>query len=294
MRDTLGTIGTFALLGVGNLVYGQYEHNIQLNDGMVVTHTVTQIDSISFSESGTPSLHLQLMDGSSEAFDLDNIDEVTFSGTPIGDPSYPEGTVHCLPNGEPTAVVEVMNAATGKIWMDRNLGAAQAAVSATSLPSYGDLYQWGRFSDGHQCRTSETTSSISSSETPGHGDFILASGSPGNWLNEENDNLWQGSAGTNNPCPEGYRLPSDAEWDAEQDTWPSLNIDGAFASPLKLSTAGYRVNSDGNILFTGTFGIYWSSTVSGIFARDASFSPTGAFVSMSNRAFGYSVRCIKD
>lgn len=61
-----------------------------------------------------------------------------------------------------------------------------------------------------------------------------------------------------------------------------------------LPAAGYRVNATGTVTLPGTFGIYWSSTLSGIFARDASFSSNAAFVSMSNRAFGYSVRCIKD
>ena len=39
---------------------------------------------------------------------------------------------------------------TGKIWMDRNLGATQAATSSTDAASYGDLYQWGRAADGHE------------------------------------------------------------------------------------------------------------------------------------------------
>ena len=46
---------------------------------------------------------------------------------------------------------------TGRLWMDRNLGATQVATSTTDAASYGDLYQWGRDSDGHQSRTSSTT-----------------------------------------------------------------------------------------------------------------------------------------
>ena len=58
--------------------------------------------------------------------------------------------------------------------MDRNLGATQAATSSTDVDAYGDLYQWGRFSDGHQCRTSATTSTLSSIDQPAHGDFIYS------------------------------------------------------------------------------------------------------------------------
>jgi hypothetical protein len=34
--------------------------------------------------------------------------------------------------------------------MDRNLGAAYVAESATDYLAYASLYQWGRLSDGHQ------------------------------------------------------------------------------------------------------------------------------------------------
>jgi uncharacterized protein (TIGR02145 family) len=204
---------------------------------------------------------------------------------------YPVGSVFC--NG-PTAVVDVTNPATGKIWMDRNLGAAQVATSSTDANAYGDLYQWGRGSDGHQCRNSSTTSTLSISDQPGNADFILAPNSPYDWRNPQNTNLWQGVNGVNNPCPTGYRVPTDAELDAERISWSSNNAAGAFASPLKLPVAGYRGNSTGSLVNVGTNGIYWSSTVSGTQARDLDFLSN--FANMYNifRAFGVSLRCIKD
>ena len=47
---------------------------------------------------------------------------------------------------------------TGQVWMDRNLGASRVATSSTDSAAYGDLYQWGRGTDGHEKRTSSTTS----------------------------------------------------------------------------------------------------------------------------------------
>ncbi|MCD4736862.1 MAG: hypothetical protein K8R53_12530, partial [Bacteroidales bacterium] len=38
----------------------------------------------------------------------------------------------------------VVNDVTGKVWLDRNLGASQVATSSTDTNAYGDLYQWGR------------------------------------------------------------------------------------------------------------------------------------------------------
>lgn len=191
---------------------------------------------------------------------------------------------------------DVYNPTTGEIWMDRNLGASQVATSSTDTAAYGDLYQWGRAADGHQLRTSSTTATASSSNTPGHGDFITA---PNNWLSPANNNLWQGINGTNNPCPNGYRLPTHSEWQAERNSWSSNDAAGAFASPLKLPMAGLRSQTNGVLLNIGTAGEYWSSTVSPApvnftNSRDLSFSSVNAFNSSLLRGVGACVRCVKN
>jgi hypothetical protein len=33
---------------------------------------------------------------------------------------------------------------TGKVWLDRNLGARQVCTSSTDAACFGDLYQWGQ------------------------------------------------------------------------------------------------------------------------------------------------------
>lgn len=122
-----------------------------------------------------------------------------------------------------TEVVEVTSS-TGQIWMDRNLGASTAATSFTDEQAYGDLYQWGRAADGHQKRDSQTRAIRSNTDQPGHSRFILARGSPWDWRNPRNDNLWEGVNGVNNPCPIGYRLPTDAEWRLEIDVGTRMII----------------------------------------------------------------------
>jgi uncharacterized protein (TIGR02145 family) len=210
-----------------------------------------------------------------------------------------EGQVLTFTGGVPTWKTEVgdnfvINFTTGKIWMDRNLGAAQVATSSTDPDSYGDLYQWGRAADGHQVRTSGTTTTLSSSDTPGHGNFILAPDSPVDWRSPQNDNLWQGVSGVNNPCPAGYRLPTEAELNAERASWSSNNSAGAFASPLKLPVAGYRGGSDGSLDVVGSDGYYWSSTVDGTYSRGLYFISSGAYMYSGYRAYGRTVRCIKE
>jgi uncharacterized protein (TIGR02145 family) len=197
---------------------------------------------------------------------------------------------------------DVYNPVTRQIWMDRNLGATRVAISSNDFNAYGSLFQWGRAADKHQLITwasatsgtvvHGTTSVSSDGDTPPNAFFITAVNSPNDWRTTQNNNLWQGLNGINNPCPTGYRLPTEAEWGAEHLSWTSQNAAGAFASPLKLTTPGYRDFSGGTIFVIGTDGHYWTSTVSGTQARSIGFTNTiGLF--NRNRAMGFSVRCIK-
>jgi len=183
---------------------------------------------------------------------------------------------------------------TGRVWMDRNLGASQVATSSTDANSYGDLYQWGRSADGHQLRTSGSTNTLSSTDVPGNDYFIIVTNSyfPFDWRSTRNNNLWQGVNGVNNPCPAGFRLPTQAEWEAEFATWSSQNTAGAFASPLKLTVAGFRWRQNGSILDLNDWGRYWSSTVSGDFSLDLTFNTSSAGMVNEGRAEAVSVRCI--
>ncbi|MBU0675473.1 MAG: hypothetical protein KJ950_12595 [Proteobacteria bacterium] len=184
----------------------------------------------------------------------------------------------------------------GQTWMDRNLGASRVAINSTDAEAYGDLYQWGRRTDGHEKRNSGTTEITSSTDNPGHGNFITTSSSLGDWRVPQNDNLWQGISGTNNPCPAGFRLPTETELYTEYDSWPNIDPTQDFlASPLKLVPAGVHFRRDASPDLVG-YGVYWSSTISGDDARNLSFGGGGAGMGSfgSGRADGFSVRCIQD
>lgn len=189
---------------------------------------------------------------------------------------------------------DVLNPTTGKIWMNRNLGASQVATSIDDAASYGDLYQWGREADGHELRTSSTTTSLSNNDNPGHSAFIVNPVSPHDWRIGQNDSLWQGVSGKNNPCPSGYRLATEAEWTAERASWNTDDAAGAFASPLKIPTAGYRYSKNGYIDDVGLHAFYWTSTVDGIYAHGIRMRTGDVSMRSANRARGYSVRCIRD
>jgi hypothetical protein len=203
--------------------------------------------------------------------------------------------------------------ANSKCWLDRNLGATRVATGSTDHLAYGDLFQWGRGADGHQLitRTNSTTASavnlttatLSTTDSPGNALFITNGNSPFDWRSGQNVNLWQGVSGTNNPCPSGYRLPTETELEAERNNggtgfWGTgsaqNNAAGAFASPLKLPMSGYRSFSSGTLGNVGTDGFCWSSTVSGTDSRFLGFGSFSAFMGNGIRADGFAVRCLKD
>jgi len=207
-------------------------------------------------------------------------------------PIWPAGTVFC--NGTPTAVIDVTNPITGKTWMDRNLGASRAATNSTDTLAYGDLYQWGRGADGHQCRNSSTTNTLSTTDQPGHGLFIICPDvPPAAWLTNINNNLWQGINGLNNPCPKGYRLPTDFELNSERLSWTQNNNYGAIMSSLKLPVPGVRLYINATVANTTVYGYYWSSSFNGnpIYLE---LNSSNANINTNYRGHGFSIRCIKN
>lgn len=106
--------------------------------------------------------------------------------------------------------------------------------------------------------------------------------------------MWSGSAAENNPCPSGFRIPTAAEWNQERLSWGTNNAAGAFASPLKLPMSGYRYYENASLNNVGDAGFYWSSTGSTSNSRILYFFFNTADMESYPRAYGFSIRCIKD
>lgn len=207
----------------------------------------------------------------------------------------------------------IVSPITGKTWLNNNLGAdyanisksvfspGQKAASYNDYRAYGSSYQWGRYSDGHELMNwtsstagtplNTTTTTLSGSNTPSNSNFIVSPASPFDWKNPQNNSLWQGGSGINNPCPLGFHVPTSAEWSAENLT----NYTTGY-SQLNLSTAGFRSNATGNIdpTYVGNRGYYSNATVNGTYVNFIYFASTGGGVLYGNRATGFSVRCIQN
>jgi uncharacterized protein (TIGR02145 family) len=177
--------------------------------------------------------------------------------------------------------------------MDRNLGAERVAESFNDNQSYGFYYQWGRLTDGHQISNSPSVTTLSPVDDPGTNRFIRSNAQPYDWRSPQNNTLWQGPEFSNNPCPEGWRVPTRQEWIDESSTWSPQNRVGAFNSPLKMSSGGFR-SQGASLASVGTSGNYWSSTP----ANPSSFYFTFGQFSIDTfgelRAVGLPIRCIKN
>ena len=203
-----------------------------------------------------------------------------------------------------TAIVDVTYGT--QTWMDRNLGARRVAAAIDDVLSYGNHYQWGRPADGHEITVwdgatltsgrglhdATALGALATSDTPGHSSFILTEELPFDWRSDNNNDRW--ATANQGPCPAGYHVPTDAQW-VTADTFGAWNNNtDTFGSALKLPSAGNRNRIDGLLSNQGTYGFYWSSTVSGTNARYLYFNSTAATTTSSGRAYGFTVRCLKD
>lgn len=209
--------------------------------------------------------------------------------------------------------------ADGKTWLNNNLGAnyanttngafnpATQATGSNDFNAYGSLFQWGRYSDGHEL-INWTGSGSGSGVNGTYGTGPLASpwtsiqfilSTTDDWRDPPNNNLWQGISGINNPCPIGYRLPTNTELDNQRLSWSNNTPTGARDSPLRLPMAGHRTSSNTVFNFVGSRGYYWSSSVptlpsAAYYLYVYTSGSSSSLVSSSSRKVGYSVRCIKD
>jgi len=235
-------------------------------------------------------------------------------------PGAPDRMFNVLTNGiyeHRFLYFPITSPVTGRTWLSNNLGAEYAdknnpnnnfnllmqAKTSTDTLAYGSLFQWGRKADGHEIikwttvntGTAKYGTSNIKSDKPSDSLFIMSSITPYDWRPTPVDTLWESSSSINNVCPIGYRLPTSLEWKEEIGKWSSSNSAGALNSILKLPMAGLRDFTNGTINNTSTSGYYWSATINGIQAMNIDFTTGAVHTSASsNRANGYSVRCIKD
>lgn len=217
---------------------------------------------------------------------------ITILDVACENPVTHNGTMYCT----------VVSPYTGKVWLDRNLGAARVCTSFNDTACYGDYYQWGRNFDGHEDSASATTDMQATDVNDvGHGNFIESNSTYDlDWAKEVDSDgslrqaNWSKTDGSS-ICPVGFRVPTITELRTETLDSGVQDAETGFNNFLKLPTAGHRYYS-GNIPSGGVL-VMWSSSL-----RDSARAPYVEYRSVvsghiwssySTYASGLSVRCLK-
>jgi uncharacterized protein (TIGR02145 family) len=253
------------------------------NDG--ITSTLTQAGSGVITVNG-------LTNGTAYTFTV-----TATNSNDEGAPSAPSNGVRTL-----TTQVASNNSGGTFTFMSHNLGADTLLDPDTPVKGLnGDYYQWGKNAPDADV------------------DNVIG----GAWGNQGGSTAklnWSSTEkGPNDPCPAGFRVPSQAEWIAVDTyntasrtgsaTWTASATNfgnalhyGSATTPklLTLPAAGYRrTDQSGGLTARDLLGLYWSSTYRNDAGDNASFyfrfdDDTESPGAASIRSEGLSVRCIAE
>ncbi|SHN92963.1 hypothetical protein BCLUESOX_229 [bacterium endosymbiont of Bathymodiolus sp. 5 South] len=211
----------------------------------------------------------------------------------------------------------ILSEKTGRVWLDRNLGASEACKTLTDLNCYGDYYQWGRGKDGHQAMFPRRVGTLANSITPNNANFITNPGSETtDWVAHSVDDsgdsrtLAWSDTGVNDICPKGYSVPTFEELDHEyqRSTYTKLGFEKLGSekhnsvfdtSNGSLPLAGFRDNRGiiRHIKTNRDKSFYWTRSVGDDNTKSIALALSNTDVQFSLdivRTRGLQVRCIKD
>ncbi|MEY3367363.1 MAG: hypothetical protein RI973_518 [Bacteroidota bacterium] len=208
-----------------------------------------------------------------------------------------------------------VNATDFKNFLCHNLGAANTSADPFT-PSWeiiGGYWQWGRKGpEPSQWLNTNTPNFAHGPTGPGAGETNQAAIT--GWSTEDASNIaWSDASKTaNDPCPQGFRVPTKAQWDGVLNaayntqsvignTWSNsptnFSSGRLLGTELMLPAAGKRDVDNGSLDERGNFGYYWSSTVYEIgsdYARYLYFNNSNVATDYDSRRFGNSIRCIAE
>lgn len=211
-----------------------------------------------------------------------------------------------------------VRAEDGNVWLQQNLGSERVAQDREDSRAYGDLFQWGRWDDGHQVREPANTRAFPGVLHSGTIDSTTHPRNPGQaarlarvpfmynypwwWSSDRTQDEWTGRTPADatarrgvDPCAaigEGWHLPSRAEFAAIARAAVITDANGAWQSTLKLPLAGFRDHDTGQVENEDRTGVFWTRSVDGR-GRGVAFDAASGQIGVNERGKGSSVRCLR-
>lgn len=240
--------------------------------------------TLTFNIIGTPSA------AGTATFDIDFAGQTCGFSMAVQPPSNFPDTAPIIINGQARQIMT--HNLGGDITQDPN-------VPTQSI--MGNYYQWGKKNAIATAYTNANT--ISGWSTSGAADKAWNSGTEAVPAKTAND-----------PCPVGFRVPTQNEWNgfntastkSNIGTWATTSTNGATnfsaakvfvnnGNQITFPTAGYRDFPDGLLGGRAFGGYYWSNTEAGVGSIRLNFTNSAVTASgNSNRVNGFSVRCISE
>jgi len=242
---------------------------------------------------------------------------VIIPGISVANPQPEENTVTDI-DGNVYPIVTIGT----QTWMAEDLRVTKYP-NGVAIPHVTDYTAWANLADDN---TSDAYSfyDADGNGTPDNPDYgalyTYAAAIGDNWVNDNTAN--QGV------CPDGWHLPTDAEWkilemqlgmsqaEADASGWRgtdqgsqlagradlwtdgTLDANGNFGtSGFTALPGGYRSYSNGSFANIGDLGCWWSATeYSATYAwgRDLLYDFSNVVRNSGNKSYGFSVRCVRD
>ncbi|NCD35523.1 MAG: hypothetical protein EOL87_19265, partial [Spartobacteria bacterium] len=194
-------------------------------------------------------------------------------------------------------------------WMDRNL-TVTSYPNGEVIPNITDNTDWAALADDN---SADAYCYYNNSAGDYGALYSYAAAIADDWTRDNEDVI--NGEGAQGICPDGWHLPTDAEWtqltdflggesvaggklkEAGLTHWVNPNSGATNASGFTALPGGSRDYDSGVVSFVGELGYWWSATenlIDHAWYRILNYNYAFVYGFTNNKSYGFSVRCVRD